>query len=151
MTMPMTSPEEIRVCCGGNEGSFDLVVTGERELRVEAGTSGLRVLAAGRTVSPYHLMAGSLGICTAMTVGGWAARAGVDAEDLTVTVRWTTADERPARVAAYEVEMDWPTLPTGRARAAERAADGCPIHATLETAVRISRCVRTESERTVAR
>jgi uncharacterized OsmC-like protein len=150
MTMSTTWPEETRLCCGGHEGSFDLVVTGEREVRVEPGASGLRVLAAGRTVSPYHLMAGSLGICTAMTVGGWAERAGLDAEGLTITVRWTTAEERPARVDRYEIEMHWPTLPAERARAAERAADGCPIHATLETAVRIFRCVRTESGRTVA-
>lgn len=127
------------------------MVSGEREVRIEAGTSGLQILATGRTVSPYHLMAGSLGICTAMTVRGWAEGAGVDAGDLTLTIRWTTADERPARVARYEIEMHWPTLPVDRAASAERAADGCPIHATLARAVEISLAVRTESDTAAAR
>jgi uncharacterized OsmC-like protein len=151
MTMPTTPHEATRLCCGAYEGSFDLVVAGDREVRVESGTSGLRVLATGRTVSPYHLMAGSLGICTAMTVSGWAERAGLDAEGLTITVRWTTADERPARVDRYEMEIHWPTLPAQRAQAAERAADGCPIHATLARAARISRSVRTVPDTATAR
>jgi|GEM_PF-7003964 len=147
----MTAPEGPRLCCGGYDGSFDLVITGDHEVRINPGTSGLQVVAAGRNVSPYHLMAGSLGICTAMTVGGWAQRARLDAADLRVTVRWTTADERPARVDRYEIEMHWPTLPADRVEAAARAADGCPIHATLARAAEISRSARAASDTAVLR
>jgi uncharacterized OsmC-like protein len=127
-------------------GSFDLVITGDEQVRIDQGTSGLQIVAGDQTVSPYHLMAGSLGIWTAMTVGGWAERARLDAADLRITVRWTTADERPARVERYEIEMHWPMLPVDRVEAAGRAADGCPIHATLARAAEISRSVRTASD-----
>jgi uncharacterized OsmC-like protein len=143
--MTMESPaggQTLRLCCGEEEGSFRLVVTGAQEVRIETGGSGLEIEARETDISPYHLLAGSLGICTVMTVAGWAGRAGIDSRSLSVLVRWALADERPARVESYQIEILWPDLAEERVQAANRAASACPIHATLARSVGIHRTVR---------
>lgn len=41
------------------------------------------------------------------------------------------------------MELRWPGLPTERVETAERVADLCPIHATLERSAEISRRIVT--------
>lgn len=130
------------VCCGESAGAMRLILEGESRLRLETGGTGFEIESEGPALSPHHMLAGSLASCTLLTVGSWARQAGIDASRTTVHVSWENAEERPARIARMEVEVRWPGLPEERVRAAERAADLCPIHATLERATEIVRSVR---------
>jgi uncharacterized OsmC-like protein len=118
-----------------------LILDGEASVRLEAGGTGFEIGSEGPSISPYHLLAGSLASCTMLTAGSWAEQAGIDASRLTIHVSWENAEERPARIARVEMELRWPGLPEERVRVAERAADLCPIHATLERAVEVARTV----------
>lgn len=130
------------VCCGESAGAMRLILEGERSLRLEAGGTGFEIESEGPAISPYHMLAGSLASCTLLTVGSWAAQVGIEASGLTIHLSWENAEERPARIAGIEMELRWPGLPEERVRAAERAADLCPIHATLERGTGITRRIR---------
>jgi len=60
----------------------------------------------------------------------WAEHAELEAEDLTIDIAWTFADD-PHRVDHYDVRFNWPSLPAKRLEAAKRVAELCTIHATL--------------------
>lgn len=75
-----------------------LVLTGEDEVRLEAGGSGFEIVGGEQALSPFHLLAGSLASCTLLTVSSWAVQAGLDPEGITVRVRWELAAEAPKRV-----------------------------------------------------
>jgi uncharacterized OsmC-like protein len=131
------------MCCGDQEGAVRLVLTGEDEVRLEAGGSGFEIVAGEAALSPFHLMAGSLASCTLLTVASWAAQAGIDAGGLAISVRWELAAEKPKRVERMEMVLRWPGLPENRVGAAERAATACPIHATLSRAASVDHRVET--------
>lgn len=120
-----------------------LILEGETRVRLEAGGTGFEIESEGPPISPYHLLAGSLASCTMLTLGSWAGQAGIDVERLTIHLSWENAAERPARIQRIEMELHWPELPEERIRVAERAADLCPIHATLGRGTEIVRRVRT--------
>jgi putative redox protein len=118
-----------------------LILETETSNRLEMGGSGFEVASAGAPISPYHLLAGSLASCTALTLQSWAEGAGIDMAPLSIHLAWESAEERPARIERIEMELRWPGLPAERVAAVERVADLCPIHATLKHATEIVRRV----------
>lgn len=118
-----------------------LVLEAEERARLEMAGEGFEITSEGAPISPYHLLAGSLSSCTALTLGSWAEGAGVDMAPLTIHVTWEHAEERPARIQRIEMELRWPGLPEARVETAERVADLCPIHATLDRAAEVVRRV----------
>lgn len=118
-----------------------LVLEGETSARLELSGSGFEIVGEGGPMSPYHLLAGSLASCTALTVQSWAEAAEIDITPLAIALTWTNAESRPARIERMTMELRWPGLPEGRVAAAERVADQCPIHATLVRAMEVTRRV----------
>jgi uncharacterized OsmC-like protein len=86
-----------------------------------------------QTFSPFHMLGGSIAVCTHSILHSWASHAKLGADDLAIEVRWAFA-EHPHRVGTIDVTLDWPSLPETRREAAKRAAKLCPIHATLSQA-----------------
>ena len=97
------------------------------------------ITSEGPPISPYHLLAGSLASCTALTLQSWAETSGIDMAPLSLHLTWENVDERPKRIARIDMELRWPGLPEERVGTAERVADLCPIHATLKRATEVSR------------
>lgn len=118
-----------------------LILEEETRARLEMEGGGFEIASEGAPISPYHLLAGSLASCTALTLQSWAEGAGIDMAPLVIDVTWENADERPARIERVAMELRWPGLPEERAEPAERVADLCPIHATLKRAAEVSRRV----------
>jgi uncharacterized OsmC-like protein len=118
-----------------------IILEAEDRIRLEMGGDGFEIASEGAAISPYHLMAGSLASCTALTVDSWAQGAGFDTNSLVISVAWEMVEERPKRISRLDMELHWPSLPADRVDIAERVADLCPIHATLVRAAEVSRRV----------
>lgn len=118
-----------------------LILEGEDRIRFEMTGDGFEMASEGASISPYHLLAGSLASCTALTVDSWAQGAGFDISSLVISVAWEMVEERPKRISRLDMELRWPSLPADRVDIAERVADLCPIHATLVRAAEVSRRV----------
>lgn len=114
-----------------------LVIEAEKRARLDMTGGGFEITSEGAPISPYHLLAGSLSSCTALTLESWAEGAGIDMAPLALHVTWEHAEERPARIERIEMELRWPGLPEERVETAERVAVLCPIHATLERAAEV--------------
>lgn len=101
-------------------------------VRFDPGPGSLTIEApsAERSYSPFHMLGGSLAVCTHSLLYSWATHAKLGADDLAIEVRWAFA-EKPHRVGSIDITLDWPSLPENRREAAKRAAALCPIHATL--------------------
>ena len=80
--------------------------------------------------SPFHMLASGLAFCTYSVLASWAANAKLDAGDVVIEVRWEFAED-PHRVGAMRMNIEWPSLPPQREKAAERVAELCAIHGTL--------------------
>lgn len=109
-----------------------LTLLGENSLRLEptAGPMNIEALTAEQSYSPFHMVAGGLAYCTWSVLQSWASHAKFKADDLTIDVHWTFADD-PHRVGSFDVRFDWPSLPPNRLEAAKRVSEMCTIHATL--------------------
>jgi uncharacterized OsmC-like protein len=118
-----------------------LILQSENKIRLELRGEQFEIIPEGADISPYHLLAGSMASCTALTVASWAAQAGIDPNTIVVSVTWDMVSERPQRIGRMDMELRWPGLPAERIDTAERAADLCPVHATLRRATEISRRV----------
>src|SRR5689334_1809732 len=110
-----------------------LTLVGEDSIRLEPteGPMDIEALSSELSYSPFHMLAGGLAYCTFSVLHSWASQAKLSADDLTIDVRWTFAEE-PHRVGAIDVRFDWPSLPSNRLDAAKRVSEMCTIHATLE-------------------
>lgn len=109
-----------------------IVVRGETEVRVSAGGRDLEILEErGGHFDPLAMMAASLAGCTLAVLHSWAEATGLHTRRLVVIARWRYG-ESPHRVDAYELEIDWPSLPLERRERARRVAQKCAVHATLE-------------------
>ena len=115
-------------------------------VRFDPGPGPLTIEApsAERSYSPFHMLGSSLAVCTHSLLYSWATHAKLGADDLAVEVRWTFA-EKPHRIGAIEITLDWPSLPESRRDAATRAATLCPVHATLSHSPTLTTRVGTES------
>jgi uncharacterized OsmC-like protein len=100
-------------------------------LTPEPGPLTIEAQSVEQSYSPFHMLASSLSMCTFSVMHSWATHADLRADDLTIEVRWTFAED-PRRVDHIELTFDWPSLPERRLAAAKRVAEMCTIHTTLE-------------------
>jgi uncharacterized OsmC-like protein len=100
-------------------------------LTPEPGPMTIEAPTAEQTYSSFHMLASSLATCTFSVMHSWATHADLRADDLTIEVRWTFAED-PRRVDHIELTFDWPSLPERRLAAAKRVAEMCTIHTTFE-------------------
>ena len=124
-----------------------ITLLSEDRIRLDPGPGALTIEApsADAIYSPFHMLASGLATCVFSVLHSWASHADLTADDLAIEVEWEFA-EQPHRVGAYRLELEWPSLPEGRRKAAERAATLCPIHKTLETSTEVHTEVRVEAE-----
>lgn len=116
-----------------------LILEAPDRIRLEMAGDDFEIVSEGGDLSPYHLLGGSLASCTALVVQSWATGAGIDSNELMLSVTWLVAEDRPKRVTHMDMKLYWPGLPSARLAAAERAADLCPIHTTLKRSTDIAR------------
>jgi uncharacterized OsmC-like protein len=109
-----------------------LTLLTDESIRLEPlpGPMTIEAFTADQSYSPFHMVAGGLAYCTFSVMYAWAEHAGLQADDLTLDVSWTFADD-PHRVGAMDIRFTWPSLPAKRLDAARRVAELCTIHATL--------------------
>jgi hypothetical protein len=86
-------------------------------LTPEPGPLTIEAQSADQTYSPFHMLGSSLATCTFSVMYSWATHADLRADDLTIEVRWTFAED-PQRVAQITLSFDWPSLPERRLAAA---------------------------------
>ena len=81
--------------------------------------------------SAMEMFATSIGLCTYSVLVSYADQAGADTAGLAVRMRWAYRED-PFRIGDIRMEVSWPGLPENRLKAAERAAQQCTLHHTLE-------------------
>ncbi len=110
-----------------------ITLLSEDSIRLEPipGPMTIEAPTAEQSFSPFHMVASGLAYCTFSVLYAWAENAGLDANDLTLEVSWTFAQD-PQRVDRYDMRFNWPSLPERRLEAARRVATMCTIHATFE-------------------
>lgn len=110
-----------------------ITLLSEESIRLEpiAGPMTIEAVSAEQSYSPFHMVASGLAYCTWSVLYAWAEHAGIPADDLTLDVSWSFAQD-PQRVERYDMRFDWPSLPARRLEAAKRVAAMCTIHATFE-------------------
>ena len=90
----------------------------------------------GGAFSPTDLIATSLATCLLTIMGLVAERHGWRMEGASARVEKTMSQELPRRIAALEVWLVLPaSLEAGARATLQRAAEGCPVKATLKGAV----------------
>lgn len=104
--------------------------TGPTELELsEVGVAEVRLAPSFGAV---ELLAASLAVCTGAVLKVHAENVvKLPLDNVRVRVGWTT-EERPLRVAAFELDILWPELPEARRDSVRRAALTCTVHRTLE-------------------
>ena len=109
-----------------------LTLVSENAIRLEPTSGPLIIEAASdeQSFSPFHMLAGGLASCTFSVLYTWAETVGLSADDLSLDVSWTFADN-PHRVGTLDVRFSWPSLPEDRISTAKRVVQMCTIHATL--------------------
>jgi uncharacterized OsmC-like protein len=115
-------------------GAITLKITllSDESIRLEGSGGPLTIEADDpqRSYSPFHMLASSLATCVYSVLHSWGENADIPSDDLAIEVSWTFAED-PYRVGSLMMELDWPSLPEKRRKAAERAAHLCTIHSTL--------------------
>lgn len=115
-----------------------IILESEDSIRLRSGAGGLELEAvAGVGLSPFHLLAASLGACTRSVLLAWAEAAALDIAGLEVVVDWEFGGD-PVRVSEFRMVLVWPALPAARRAAAERAAAQCTVHHTLAHGSRVA-------------
>ncbi|MCP9887705.1 OsmC family protein [Cyanobium sp. ATX 6A2] len=93
----------------------------------------------GECFSPTDLVATALATCLLTVMGIVAERHGWPLDGAAARVTKTMSSEPPRRIAALEV---WVSLPRGldvnQRHALQRAAEGCPVKASLEEAIHMT-------------
>lgn len=110
-----------------------ITLTSDESIRLEPATGQLTIEAESRDTeySPYQMLASGLAVCTFGVLQSWGSNLGLNADDLVIDVSWKFADH-PHRVGEMEVSYEWPSLPEERRRVAQRVAELCPVHKTLQ-------------------
>lgn len=115
-----------------------IILETEHSIRLAAGAGDLALEATpGVALSPFHLLAASLGACTWSVLLGWAESAGLEATGLELGVEWEFGGD-PVRVSEFRLAVAWPGLAAERQSAAARAAAHCTVHHTLEYGSRVT-------------
>lgn len=109
-----------------------IILTGAESLRLESSTGQLTIEAptADTGYSPFHMLASSLATCTFSVLQSWATNRSLSVDDLRIDVSWTFA-EKPHRVGAIGVKLEWPSLAPDMRDRAIRVANLCGVHNTL--------------------
>jgi putative redox protein len=90
----------------------------------------------GECFSPTDLVATSLATCLLTVMGIVAERHGWPLEGAWARVEKTMSSDPPRRIAALEVWVGLPAALDERQRGVlQRAAEGCPVKATLQDAI----------------
>ena len=115
-----------------------ITLLSDESIRLEptGGEMTIEALSAEQSYSPFHMLASSLAYCTYSVMHAWATHAGFTADDLTIDVSWTFAED-PHRVDELRTHFEWPSLPEKRRAAAMRVAKMCAVHATLHHPPRV--------------
>ena len=124
-----------------------ITLLSEESIRLE-GTAGpltIEAESAEQTYSPFHMLGSALGVCTYSILASWASNAKMEADDLAIEVGWSFT-EKPHRIGAYRLTLEWPSLAADRTETAKRVAALCPIHATFQHAPAITIAARTKAE-----
>jgi uncharacterized OsmC-like protein len=114
------------------ERRLKITLLSEERIRIEGTEGPLAIESASpdQSYSPFHMLAGALATCVYSVLHSWAVSSELPFQDLVVEVGWRFT-ESPYRVGSFEVDLGWPSLPSDRRRAAERAAHLCTVHQTL--------------------
>lgn len=120
-----------------------ITLTGEYGIRLEPlpGPMTIEAESADQLYSPFHMLASGLAFCTYSVLASWASNARLDPDDIVVDVTWEFAED-PHRVGSIRMNVEWPSLPPQREKAAERVAEMCAIHATLMHSPTVETVVR---------
>ena len=121
-------------------------LTSEDSIRLEPLPGPMTIEAAteDQLYSPFHMLGSGLAFCTYSVLASWASNAKLHSDDIVIDVRWTFVED-PHRLGQIDMKIDWPSLPPQRQSAAQRVADMCAIHASLEHPPELSTTVTTAS------
>jgi uncharacterized OsmC-like protein len=92
--------------------------------------------------SPFHMLGSGLAFCTYSVLASWASHAKLESDDIVIEVHWIFVED-PHRIGKIAMKVDWPSLPPQRQAAAQRVADMCAIHASLQHPPELSTTVTT--------
>lgn len=81
--------------------------------------------------SAMEMFATSIALCTYSVLVSYAEQAAADTTGLSVRMRWAYHED-PYRIGDIQMDISWPGLPGNRLQAAERAAEQCTLHHTLQ-------------------
>ncbi len=124
-----------------------MILESESGIRLEVAGDGFEITSEDVSISPYHLLAGSLASCIVLLIEPWAERSGLDPGPVTISVSWEHVGGGDNRVKHMDVDLRWPGLPDPRTKVVERLVAACPIHATLLQGTEISSRVGVEENR----
>ncbi|MEF8792131.1 OsmC family protein [Thiohalorhabdus sp.] len=108
-------------------GPEDLTVTdfGDPEFQVVPEAEGVHF-------SAMEMFATSIVLCTYSVLVSYAEQAATDTTGLAVRMGWAYHED-PYRIGDIQMDISWPGIPESRLQAAERAAEQCTLHHTLQT------------------
>jgi len=92
--------------------------------------------------SPFHMLGSGIAFCTYSVLASWASHAKLESDDIVIEVHWNFVED-PHRIGKIDMKVDWPSLPPQRQAAAQRVADMCAIHASLQHPPELSTTVTT--------
>ena len=122
-----------------------MILEDELKIRLDMTGKGFEIASEDVSISPYHLLAGSLASCIVLLIQPWAERSGIDLGPVMISVGWEHAGDRDNRVKHMDVDLWWPGLPDSRKPIVQRLAEACPIHETLVSGTVIRSSVRTNT------
>lgn len=86
-----------------------------------------------RAPTPPELFIASLSTCVGALVAQYCGRSGIDANDMSIEIEFTKADQ-PSRLTDLVVTINMPNaLCMEREEAVRRVAEHCPVHQTIVT------------------
>jgi len=110
---------------------YAIATRGHRLLTDQPATAG----GADTAMTPTELLIASLSSCVAFYAGRYLARHGLNRDGLHVTAAFTTATDRPARVAGVRLAIQVPGgIPPSRQAALLAVASHCTVHNTFRQA-----------------
>ena len=138
----MATNNEVVIRAGREKYRTEITAGGNTLIADEPVSAG----GAGRAPTPYDLLLGSIGACTAMTLRMYADRKGWPLESVTVRLRTANnhaADcvncvDRPVGVHAVEREVELVgDLDDEQRERLMLIADRCPVKQTLERGIKV--------------
>ena len=117
---------QVEVSYLGRE-SYSVATRGHTLLTDQPAATG----GADTAMTPTELLVAALSSCVAFYAGRYLARHGLNREGLHVTAAFTTATDRPARVAGVRLAIQVPGIPPSRRGALLAVASHCTVHNTL--------------------